>query len=335
MHIEPVLAKGQSVLLICPLFFSYHENISKELSRRGYEVTWWDDRASASSWYKLLLRVFPAVMAHLSDGYFFRQTKTLQHPDRFAHVLVVKGESLSQKSVRRLRNCLPGARFSYYTWDGIENARSAKRLASLFDAVATFDPIDAEQQHWTFRPLFSRNSEQVTGDVPVARYDWAFIGSLHSDRFLVLRRLVTHNPSQRAYAFLFIPGTLTWWLRHLVDWNLWKPTQGIRLSLQSMTAAEASDVLIRSHAVVDIEHPRQRGLTMRTIETLLAGQKLITTNSHIRNSDLYHPSRICVIDRSNPVIPEDFLLSPFAPISETTSFRYSLEGWIDDLIGKV
>jgi hypothetical protein len=271
-------------------------------------------------------------MAWLSNRYFFRQIAALQHPERFTHVLVVKGESMSPKSIRRLRERLPRARFSYYTWDGIENARNAKRLASFFDAVATFDPKDAAEQHWKFRPLFSRDPYRASTMARPACRDWAFIGSLHSDRFRVLKQLVAHNPSQHAFAFLFVPGRMTWWLRHMVDWSLWNASKEFRLSLQSMTAAQSRDVLSQSRAVVDIEHPRQRGLKMRTIETLLAGQKLVTTNSHVRDSELFHPSRICIIDRCNPVIPNEFLSSPFLPIPPATRFRYSLAGWVNDLL---
>ncbi len=46
---------------------------------------------------------------------------------------------------------------------------------------------------------------------------------------------------------------------------------------------------------------------MRTIETLLAGNKLLTTNQHLLDSDLYDASRAQIIDRNTPRIDHAFV----------------------------
>jgi len=48
------------------------------------------------------------------------------------------------------------------------------------------------------------------------------------------------------------------------------------------------EVISKSKAVIDIEHPDQKGLTMRTMEMLGT------------------PENICIIDRKNPEVPQDF-----------------------------
>ena len=52
------------------------------------------------------------------------------------------------------------------------------------------------------------------------------------------------------------------------------------------------------HAVLDIEHPKQVGLTMRTFEVLASGRKLITTNRSIINHEFYDPLRMCYRQRT-------------------------------------
>ena len=81
-----------------------------------------------------------------------------------------------------------------------------------------------------------------------------------------------------------------------------------------------------------VEHPRQRGLTMRTIETLMAGKKLVTTNEHILACNLYHPSRVHVISRFNPEIPTHFLEQSYLAISDALRSYYSCEGWVSELL---
>ena len=67
-----------------------------------------------------------------------------------------------QAFIQMLRAAFPRARLSLYFWDSIENAPRARRIAPLFDQVATFDPVDAEKLGWIYRPLFAR---AITTDV--------------------------------------------------------------------------------------------------------------------------------------------------------------------------
>jgi hypothetical protein len=99
-----------------------------------------------------------------------------------------------------------------------------------------------------------------------------------------------------------------------------------------MTALDVQYFVNRSAAILDIEHPKQRGLTMRTIETLISGKKLITTNKSIINSNLYDTSRVYVISRDNPQLPNNFINSKFLPIPESLKYYYSCEGWISELM---
>ena len=318
------------LLLICPEFFSYHRDISARVEGLGYHVVWWNDRPSSAALYKLALRLFPRLMAPLTRRHYAARLRALERPGRFEHVLVVKGESLSTGTITALRTALPNARFTYYTWDGIANVRGAMAIVPMFDAAATFDPVDARQFGWAHRPLFARTI--ATGSEEGRRcYDWAFIGTLHSDRYRVLRRLARGNATARFYAFLYIPGRLMWILRHLTNWQLWSPGD-IRVSLTPLSAEESRRATMLARAIVDVEHPRQRGLTMRTIETLMSGEKLVTTNACIYQSDLYHPSRVCVIDRRAPTVPAGFLASPVASLTSETRARYSIDGWLEDLL---
>jgi len=324
----------QQVLLICPSFFSYHRSIVAELESRGFAVEWWNDRPSEASVYKLLLRLFPRWLAAGSARAFAARTAALAQPQAITHVLVVKGEALSPAAVRALRRALPQARFTYYLWDGVENARGALAIAPLFDTVATFDPLDARRFGWQHRPLFARRgaAEASAGAAtPAARYDWAFVGTLHSDRLKVLRRLAAASRRERMFAFGFVPGRLMWVLRHLTDWAMWRK-DGVAVSTRPMAAEAVQAVVDSARTIVDIEHPRQRGLTMRSIETLLAGRKLVTTNALICDSDLFDESRVCIIDRRRPSIPPTFLRSSFAPLSAAQRARHSVGGWVDELL---
>ena len=80
-----------------------------------------------------------------------------------------------------------------------------------------------------------------------------------------------------------------------------------------------------------MEHSAQRGLTMRTIEMIGVGKKLITTNKGIRDYDFYNADNIYVIDRENPVVSEEFWTSSYKEISTEILNRYSIESFVKDI----
>jgi len=180
--------------------------------------------------------------------------------------------------------------------------------------------------------LFWRNISVGKGVPAAALFDWCFIGTIHSDRHRVIHRLrQSGGPQVRNFVFVYFQSPLILLMRRLIDWTLWLAPTGT-LSTKSMPAAVVAQKVASSSAVLDVEHPRQRGFTMRTIETLLAGKKLVTTNKHILTSNLYHPSRVHVISRTQPEIPAGFLEQPFLNIRDPLRRYYSCEGWASELL---
>jgi hypothetical protein len=323
--------KKPKVLLISPTFFDYYKNILAEFDGLGFEAIWMNTWLYENPVYKILLRVAPSLISRFSTGKYIRNLKMLEVGD-VTEILVIKGEGLSVDFIRYLRRAFPSARLRFYLWDSAKNTRGAVQIAPEFDSVSTFDPLDAQFYKWRHQPLFARKVERME-NLPSSPllYDWVFIGSLHSDRFNVLKRLSRCSEFQKFYAYGFIPGKFMWFLRHLSNPNLWRHGE-IKISTASIPYDQVNWVIQRAKAVVDIEHPKQRGLTMRSIETLLLGRKLVTTNAEIKSSDLFHESRVCVIDRMNPKVPAEFLKSSFLDIPQEIRKKYYLRGWLKDII---
>ncbi len=319
------------VLLIAPLTFTYREFICGTLNELGYDVTWWNERASDSTLYKVALRISPVFTRSFSERIFLENIRGL-NPRDITLVLVIKGEGLTSAICRELRAYLSGVPMGYYLWDSRSNVRSAPEISAALDTTATFDPVDARMYAWHYRPLFSRYGPAVPNLMRERDFDWCFVGTLHSDRHRVLSQLRrSGKPGSRSYVFGFCPSSAILRLRYLTDWSLWRSESTI--STTPLSAETVSSIFARSKVVVDIEHPRQRGLTMRTIETLVSGNKLATTNASIVESDLFHPSRVHILSRREPYIPEEFINMPFAAFHPAVLERYSASTWALDLIG--
>lgn len=328
--IDVAPSQAGHVLLVCPLTFSYHVAITEVLQAMGHSVTWWNDKASTSTAYKLALRLMPGITRQLTESHYLKLIDALPHAPQ--HILIIKGEGLTEKVVHRLRERFPQASIGLYLWDGVENVKGAERLAPLFHAVSTFDPVDAQRFGWRYRPLFARKVALSATPSVAKDFDWCFIGTVHSDRHQVIHRLRSHYAQQmRCFVFAYFQSPLVLALRKLGDRTLWSAPPGT-LSTASMDPKDVAQVVARSRAVLDVEHPRQRGFTMRTIETLLAGKKLITTNQHLLSSDLYDASRACLIDREAPRISREFLDKPVTPVAAELHERYSCAGWARELL---
>jgi hypothetical protein len=82
---------------------------------------------------------------------------------------------------------------------------------------------------------------------------------------------------------------------------------------------------------VDIQHPKQQGLTMRAIEALGSRRKLLTTNASIRTYDFYSPENIRIIGRHGVALCPEFFKTPGVEVPELVYHKYSIDGWLDSV----
>lgn len=319
------------VLLVSPLTFSYHVTICDALREIGFDPIWWNDKAGTSTLYKLALRLLPRLTRLVTEKRFIEQIDQMP-ADSVNHILLIKAEGMTARVVRHLRARHPHASLGLHLWDGKENVNGIDKLVPLADAVSSFDPVDARENGWNYRPLFARNVAMSAAGCESKVFDWCFIGTIHSDRHRVISRLrkVTGGAA-RSFVFAYFQSPMVLKLRKLIDWTLWSAPKGT-LSTMPMAAADVARITAQSRTVLDVEHPRQRGLTMRTIETLLAGNKLLTTNQRLLESDLFDASRAQIIDRNVPRIDQAFLSQAVKPIPQELRDRYSCEAWVKELI---
>ena len=319
------------LLLFCGGFFGYAAEIKRHLEARGRCVALFDDRPASDSVTKALIRIAPGAIRSRTEQYFDRIIAQMSG-EPIRDVLVIKAEGFSPDTVTRLRAAFPLARFTLYFWDSFGNMPSDSReKAALFDRVLTFDPRDAERDQLIYRPLFFADSY---AKVPVQTQDidLLFFGTIHDDRFRVLQKISKSLPDGLTFRkILYFPAKWLYAVHAFRDPGLlWADKRDFIFFPKSRS--EIVTLLARSRIVIDIERPVQRGYTMRTLESLGAGRKVITTNSEAKGADFYNPANIAVIDRNAPRITEEFLAAPFEPLPASMLYYYSLEGWLDDVL---
>ena len=103
--------------------------------------------------------------------------------------------------------------------------------------------------------------------------------------------------------------------------------------LKSLSLEETYKIYSRSRIIVDYTHPNQTGFTMRTIEALGNRCKLVTNNQLIKSADFYNPHNVYVYEGTNVEIPLKFINSEYEDVNKKIYNYYSLNGWINTLLG--
>ena len=318
------------VLLIAPRFFGYEHEIVAELKRQRMQVDMLPDRPFDSPIMKALMRFRPELGGHQAADRYFVDRVLAFGSEHYSIILVIQGEGVTARTLVFLRSKYPRARMIFYTWDSVGNKPFTKRNLSHYDRCSTFDSVDAEKYGMEFRPLFFSPGFDRLENTDYT-YDLSFIGTAHSDRYRVIQALAKQLPQDtKSFIYLYLQAPWMYDLRSIFTRTL-AGSKRNEFRFEPLSKDVVQAIFFGSRAVVDIEHPSQRGATMRTFETLGSRRKMITTNASLRNYDFYNSQNILIIDRSNPVLDRDFLKTPYVHIPEKIRSRYSLRQWVREV----
>lgn len=323
------LLKGKKILLFTTKFFGYELEICKELKKLGAIVKYYDERNNASSVEKILIRKMHWLMDRKIYKYYKRITDIEKEfmPD---YVLFISPEALNKKSIIYMKEKFEKTQFILYMWDSMENI-NAKRIYKYFTRCFSFDPNDCQKYDLIFRPLFFIESFEKESNDNKCEYDFTFIGSIHSDRAKILNNLRKQFEEKKLkfYYYLYIPGKLMLFIRLLLDRNLRQLIRYVHIT--AISKDEVSKIAAQSNYIIDINHPKQIGLTMRTIEMLGSHKKILTTNDNIKKYDFYNPSNQLIISRKDNHVNLENIINGFDTIKNEIYNKYKISSWIKEL----
>jgi hypothetical protein len=305
--------------------------IAKKLQELGADVMQFDERPKNNFLTKALIRIDRKIIKRTITQYYKNILgQTQQH--KFDFVFVVNLEAMTPVIVEMLRKQQPQARFILYMWDSIKNKKPAQLAFKLFDWCYSFDKNDASTlPNVNFRPLFFIDEFDCKrwNNNATLNYDLCFIGTVHSDRYNLVKGVKKQADSfgLKTYFYLYFHNKILFFYKKLRDIKFYNARVS-EFEFNPISAIDLAQKIKESGAVLDVQHPRQTGLTMRTLEMLGASKKLVTTNTHIVAYDFFNPQNIAVIDRENPKIDASFFKTEFAEVDGKIRERYSLRGWL-------
>lgn len=322
--------KDKSILLFSPSFFGYDESITQTLLSLGAQVDCFDERPDNTFFSKALIRLNSNLLFYHIEYYYNRIYDIIKNKT-YDYVFVVNIEAMPDFFLKKIKNIYSNAQFILYMWDSIFNKQNTVNYLHFFDKVFSFDKIDCERLKVNFLPLFYLDDySQINSIQQKYDYDLLFVGTVHSDRYQLIKNIEYNIEQQggKSFIYFFFPSKILYYKMKLQN-NFLRATSVKDFYFKSLSKESLVNLYASSRIIIDIQHPKQTGLTIRCIETVGAKRKLITTNQYIKEYDFYSEQNILVIDRSNPVIPQDFLNLPYSEISDDIYKKYSIQNWIN------
>lgn len=329
-------AQGRRVLFLGSPFFGYYRHIVEAFRNHGFEVDHFNDRPSENPFLKGAIRVRPGLVNGVVERYLVQILDETRSRD-YDLIFVVNGKVFTPEFIERLKSDHPDARTVLYLWDAIKLYPHVLDIADLFDRRYTFDAADAAAHpSFTLWPLFYTDDYRAVGDAEQDGFDHDIINvcSAHANRYQLMKQLVPElrEVGVRVFSYLYLnPVQFAY---NKVRVQAFRRARPGEFNFRILAVGDYLRLLTRSRAVLDVNHADQSGLTIRTIETLGARRKLITTNTDVENYDFYHPSRVLVIDAKRPDVAaiKTFLDVPQEALDPDTYRHYGIHEWVGEMV---
>ncbi|MDR0234804.1 MAG: lipopolysaccharide biosynthesis protein [Acinetobacter sp.] len=308
------------------------KDIVKQLEKHGALVTYFDERPANNNFTKGMIRINRNFLQRRINKYYQNILKLISNQE-FDFLLVNRGEVVPKFFLEKFIKLQPKCQRIFYTWDSFGNHSHGLSILEYFHKKFTFDRKDAEKYQIGFRPLYftDRYREIYESDTDKS-IDLLFLGTAHSDRYIISNQIAEWCKENKltVFNYYYMQGRLVYFYKKYFDQSF-KMFDFKKLSFKSLNAQDIVQYYDKCNVVLDISHPGQSGLTMRTFETIGAGKKLITTNIEIKNYPFYNQHNILVFDRNDIKIEREFFYNEYIPLKSDLYEKCSIDGWLEDI----
>lgn len=298
------------VLFIGFNYYGYTNAIIEEMVRLGADVTYVDIRPRRF-WDKVVGTILPNRYAAFLDRHH-TQAVARARDLRYDRVVFLQAHHVRPALLAELRVSQPGVPFVLYNWDAL-TTHDFRPQARYFDVIYTFDPADAKAEGYEYLPLFgTREIQELSRDRVQLRQVYCVGTVVNTQRYHAVRAFSAYCRSNGIgfKSFLKIrPGV---YFRLLSEVGF---PRGV--SFRSIPPGKFHRMIENSQAVFDFANHQQSGHTMRTIENLMCGKKIITNNAGVMSELFFSDDRFLVYSGFDFSGVSAFLDAPLADPEES------------------
>ena len=218
---------------------------------------------------------------------------------------VILGENYyNPDAARYIKQFNPKCKVILFYWNKIVNEDYKKLLDEPnLDAIYTFEEDDAEEYNIKLNTTFYTKRLQLPENK--IENDVVFLGRAKDrmNEILDLEKTLKKNKVKTDF--------------HIVT--------------SEKDYVDYKDYLVmvsKAKCILDFNAYNQRGLALRTMESLFHKKKLITTNKHIKDHPFYNKNNIFIIGEDNIKDIKKFINSPYEEIDQEIIDYYDFDNWI-------
>ena len=220
--------------------------------------------------------------------------------------------------IKWLRKEYPKVKLILWNWNKLKDGNIG-RFKKYYNAIYTFDREDSKLYDLKYISSFY---SKVTAEIyksKEAKEGVIFIG-YDKGRAPFLKG-VKDRLDELKIPYYF----------HVVKDSTSKVENGIELYDKGLSYEEVLKKTSEFKIVLDLVITGQKGLTLRTLETIFLGKKLITNNPIVQEEELYKTGNILVIENPSD-ITEEFLRKETLKVENKILDNYSTEGWLKKIL---
>ncbi|MCH5219360.1 MAG: hypothetical protein J1F20_02230 [Muribaculaceae bacterium] len=239
-------------------------------------------------------------------------TKQFKNVGKNFSTLILFDSPLTVPAANYIKKRYPQLRVIYWFWNHISNPNILCQLQPNIEKWS-YDPEDCKQYELKYNHQFY--FPEIVNNTPdeAETYDCIFVGADKGRKEII-------NSTQKLLSDL---GQKTFFL--IAD------SSKVRTNKHRLPYKEVASLVKQSKCIVDILPPHQKGMSLRPLEALYFGKKLITNWKEIKDTPLYDKRTVYILDVNTTNHLSEFLLERqehnLAKYNENIK-RYSFQDWL-------
>ncbi len=232
---------------------------------------------------------------------------------------IIFDQAFSITLVKAIKKMNYNIKINVYLWNPtfkdisiVDKLEKVKNIVEVY----SFDKNDCKKYGFKFSPMVY--NFDVKNNCQNILYDVIFVGYL-KNREKTLLEFYNKLKSNNLNVYFYVLDNVNT-----------KEKLPFELHNEYLDYSKYKQKMICSKAVLDIVQDGQIGLTIRSMETICYGKKLITNNLDIINYDFYNKNNIFVIGIDSIDNLEQFIKSPFISIPKEVMKKYNFVDWVKD-----
>lgn len=306
-------------------YHTYTRSIIDEMEMLGGSVTYVDIQPR-NTFFKVIRTVGRSVYDSYLNAHHSAAISASEEAT-YDKVVFLQAHQMSLENLSQLRKQQSTAEFTLYNWDSLVN-HDYQSHAPYFDRVLTFDRSDADTHGYGYLPLFCQRSMQAFSCDRTEPGTIFMVGNLvKPQRYTAVGVFHAYCSANSLTFNQYLKISPVVWIK-LLHMGLWP----IGVSLRSIAPKVFREMTEASQGVFDFANHAQSGQTMRMMENLCAGKKIITNNTWVKREPFYSPDRIHVFEEMDFSGVAEFLSIPLAD-RDAKFEEYHIQSFTHRLLG--